>query len=106
MQPLHEEADRYSVSMAQRWKKARAGHSLAEKATELCDNLLKPEVSDGEIQALITKMRDIAQKAHKDATATAGGLHSNIRGLHSVGQVVPRIMMINLKKLRWLREYL
>lgn len=86
IQSLREEAKSFFGSVAQSWENAQGGYSFAKRATELCGNLLKPEISDEEIQASIIKMRDIAQKAHKEATTTSTMFRSNRQGLHRVSQ--------------------
>lgn len=89
LQSLYEESERFASSVTQSWRSAQAGRSFAERAIKLCNRLLEEEIDDKEIQALLTEMREITQKAHEESTTTAGQFRLNRQGFHRVGQIVP-----------------
>jgi hypothetical protein len=78
---LHRGGKNYIASVSRSLKTAESGFAFAKLAQELCITLSsgRNKRSDEVIQDSITEMREIAQKAHADAKATADMFDINKR---------------------------
>lgn len=83
---LHEEAQRFFVSIAQSYKNADTGYEFAKSAANLCKSLLDPENTNEEIQDLIAEMQTTVRNAYADAKTTSMMFSENRRGFNKVSR--------------------
>ena len=78
---IHGEGKNFIASVSKSLNTAESGHAFAKVAQELCITLSsgRNERPDEVIQDSITKMQEIAKKAHDDAKDTAGMFDVNKR---------------------------
>ena len=78
---IHKGGRNYIASVSKSFNTAESGYAFAKLAQKLCITLSngRDKCSKELIYASITKMREIAQKAHGDAIVTACRFYANRR---------------------------
>jgi len=76
---IHKGGRNYIASVSKSFKTAESGFAFAKKAQDLCIALAsrRDDYPDNLIHDSIAEMREIAQKAHADAKATAEMFDAN-----------------------------